>query len=237
VVVCRPWAIERAAMAIGGVISDLRNQLTYLRFHLGDGRAADGADVLPETSLREMQREHVHAGSICDAFGLSWQLNDVGGMHVVSHGGETNGQLSEIVLVPPERFGFTILTNAVDGAALKRVVTDRLLALLLDARADLPVPFDIPPERQREYAGRYPGELKDVELRIEGGALALYIQSHWPGRQSDAPAPPVRLGQTGEDRIITLEDPALVRRGEFIRGQRGVIRWLRWDGRLNARER
>ena len=234
--VARPWALERAAMAHGGVISDLRNQLTYLRFHLGDGRAPDGTVLLPEPALREMQRAQVPAGSICDAFGLSWQLNDVGGMRVLSHGGETNGQLSEIVLVPPRRFGFTILTNAGAGAALNRVVTAWLLERVLGARAHPPAAGEIAAARQREYVGRYPGVLKDVELRVEGGALALSVQSHTrPGRAPAAPSPPVRLGQTAEDCITTVEDPALVRRGEFIRDERGAVRWLRWDGRLHAR--
>lgn len=234
--VARPWALERAAMAHGGVISDLRNQLAYLRFHLGDGRAADGTRVLPEAALREMQREHVRAGSICDAFGLSWQLNTVGGMHVVSHGGETNGQLSEIVLVPPERFGFTVLTNGAGGGALARVLTAWLLDRVLGARVEPPVTHEIPAERQREYAGRYPGVLKDVALAIDGGELMLQLSPHTrPGRARAAPPPPVRLAQTADDRIITLEEPALVRRGELLRDEGGAIRWLRWDGRLHAR--
>lgn len=235
--VARPWALERAAMAHGGVISDLRNQLTYLRFQLGDGRAGDGTTVLPETALREMQREHVSAGSICDGFGLAWQLNDVGGTHVVSHGGETNGQLSEIVLVPPERFGFTVLTNGTAGGALARALTPWLLDRVLGARAEPRVVGEIPVERQREYEGRYPGVLKDVTLAVDGGELMLHVSPHTrPGRTPAASAPPVRLGQTDVDRIITLEEPALARRGEFIRDERGAIRWMRWDGRLHPRD-
>jgi hypothetical protein len=107
---------------------------------------------------------------------------------------------------------------------------------VLGARSDPPAAGEIAAARQREYAGRYPGVLKDVELRVEGGALALYVQSHTrPGRAPAAPSPPVRLGQTADDHVITVEEPALVRRGELIRDERGTVRWLRWDGRLHAR--
>ncbi|MDA1004643.1 MAG: serine hydrolase [Chloroflexi bacterium] len=234
--VARPWALERAAMAHGGVISDLRNQLAYLRFQLGDGRAADGTRVLPAAAMRDMQREHVRAGSICDAFGLSWQLNDVGDQRVISHGGETNAQLSEIVLVPPERFGFTVLTNGASGGALARVLTAWLLERVLDARAEPVAVREIAKERLREYAGQYPGVLKDVALRVADGTLMLHVAPHTrPGRVPGAAPPPVRLGQITDDQIATIEEPALVRRGEFIRDHSGTIRWLRWDGRLHAR--
>ena len=232
--VARPWALERAAMAHGGVISDLRNQLRYLRFSLGEQLSIAGASVLPMSAIQEMQRVHVQAGSICDAFGLSWQLKDVGGMRVVSHGGETNGQMSEIVLVPDERFGFTILTNASTGSALNRVIGAWLLARVLDANVQATPTLGIPPVQQREYNGYYPGVLQDVELRTEGDGLALFIHPNGrPGRARPVPPPPVRLGLLREDQIVTVEDPLLARRGEFIRDEQGAIRWLRWDGRLH----
>jgi CubicO group peptidase (beta-lactamase class C family) len=241
VVVARPWAIERAGMAHGGVISDLDDQLAYLRFQLGltAGRGLDGVEVLPPDLLREMQREHARAGSICDAFGLGWQLADVGGVRTVRHGGETNGQLSEFVMVPPEHFGFTILTNAVAGVSLNRTVTawllERVLAVITPDPAEGTVPCGA--ETLAGYVGRYTGVLKDVSLAIEDGALVLHVQPHpRAGRAPTPPPEPVRLGVTGVDAVVGLEEPALGRRGEFLRDADGAIEWFRWDGRLQRRE-
>ncbi len=234
--VARPWAVERAGMAHGGVISDLVDQLAYLRFHLGDGRGPGGEVVLPAARLAEMQREHVRAGSICDAFGLGWQLTDVGGMRTVRHGGETLGQLSEFVMVPPERFGLTVLTNAVDGAALNRAVTAWLLDCVLGVRDAPPATVDMPEAALRACAGRYTGLLKDVLLAVEDGALVLRVEpAPRPGRDPVPPPAPVRLAVLGEDAVIGVEEPALGRRGEFLRDAAGAIRWLRWDGRLQRR--
>lgn len=233
--VARPWALERAAAAHGGVISSLAGQLAYLRFHLGDGRGPTGERVLRAGSLAEMQREHVPAGSICDAFGLSWQLTDVGDVRTVRHGGETNGQLSEIVMVPPERFGCTVLTNATTGVSLNYDVVAWLLDRVLGARAATPATVPVAPERLGEYAARYDGVLKDVVVRAVEGALVLDVEPHTrPGRDPALPPPPVRLAFTGVDRVIALDEQSPPRRGEFLRDGAGAIRWLRWDGRLQG---
>jgi CubicO group peptidase (beta-lactamase class C family) len=238
VALARPWAVERAGMAHGGVISDLRDQIAYLRFQLGltGGRGVTGAEVLAPRLLDEMQRAQTPAGSICDAFGLGWQLTDVGVVRTVRHGGETNGQLSEFVMVPPERFGFTILTNAVDGASFNRSVTAWLLERALGVRAAPIVATAASEDTLRGYVGRYAGLLKDVVLTLEDGALVLRVEpAPRPGRDPIPPPAPVRLALTAPDRVAGIEEPALGRRGEFLRDVAGRIEWLRWDGRLQRR--
>jgi CubicO group peptidase (beta-lactamase class C family) len=235
-VLARPWALERAAMAHGGVISDVRDLTVYVRFHLGNGRAAGGAHIVPQALLEEMRRVQVRAGSICDAMGLSWQLDEVDGCLLASHGGETNGQVAYLTLVPERGFGFVVLTNADTGRALTRKIAAWLLRELVGVTAALPPTQDISQRHRLEYAGRYTGVLEDVELEIAGDALVCYVLPHTrPGREPPVPPPPVGVKATGVDMIITVADPEDVRRGEFIRGGHGDIRWLRWDGRLHAR--
>ncbi|HEX5466837.1 MAG TPA: serine hydrolase domain-containing protein [Candidatus Limnocylindrales bacterium] len=234
--VARPWALERAAAAHGGVVTDVRDDLAYLRFHLGDGRTATGDRLLPKALLEEMERPQVGARSTCLSMGLSWQLDEVDGVRTVSHGGETNGQLSEIVLVPARRFGFVVLTNADGGAALSRSLRRHLFRRLLGLSTDPPPTSRIAPSRQREFAGDYLGTMRDVVVRRERGTLQAVVRTHArPGRQPPDDAAPVELRELDEDRVVTGEEPELDRRGEFIRDEAGVIRWLHWDGRLLRR--
>ena len=51
------WPMPRTVHPTGGLISSARDQLSYARFQLGDGQAADGAPVLSPTALRAMRSD------------------------------------------------------------------------------------------------------------------------------------------------------------------------------------
>ncbi len=50
--VSRPWAIGRNGAPVGGVISTVKDLLTYARFHMGDGKSASGEKLLLVKNLR-----------------------------------------------------------------------------------------------------------------------------------------------------------------------------------------
>ena len=86
----------------GGISSNAAAQIAWARFHLGDGRAADGTRVLSEELLRRMQEPtfDMRGGALGDYVGISWLLRDVDGVRLVGHGGTTNGQRSAFVMIP-----------------------------------------------------------------------------------------------------------------------------------------
>ncbi len=49
--VARPWALARNANCVGGLISTVKDQLRYARFHLGDGLAESGERLLTPESM------------------------------------------------------------------------------------------------------------------------------------------------------------------------------------------
>jgi CubicO group peptidase (beta-lactamase class C family) len=49
------WPQPRSLAPTGGLISSVRDQLSWARFHLGDGTAPDGTRVLSRQSLEEMR--------------------------------------------------------------------------------------------------------------------------------------------------------------------------------------
>ncbi len=93
-----------------------------MRFHLGDGKAADGRQVLTPASLQAMRSNPGPAGTItmeldgvCVGF---WQRRTAEGVPVYQHGGSWGGQNSDFFFVPDRQFAMTVLTNSTSGGRL-----------------------------------------------------------------------------------------------------------------------
>jgi CubicO group peptidase (beta-lactamase class C family) len=238
--VARPWALARTAHAAGGLISSVRDLLRYARFHLGDGSLPDGTRMLTSETMELMRSPLAEAGSITEAVGLAWLLRTMDGTQIVMHGGATHGQQAVLMLVPTRQFAIVVLTNANRGSALHGEVTRWATRHFLGLSQESPAQLDLSPEQLAAYAGRYSARLSDLELRVEAGDLVLQVipKGGFPLKDSPPPPapPPVRLAVWAEDRVIALDDPMQEARGEFLRDPDGRLIWLRWSGRLHARQ-
>ncbi len=239
-VVSRPWALPRSAHPAGGVISSVKDQLRYARFHLGDGTTPDGERILTEASMRFMQSPLAPAGNLADAVGLAWLLEKVGSAQIVKHGGSTNGQRSAFQLVPERQFAITSLTNADRGAELNTEVVKWAYHHWLGISEPEPERLHLPEEKLAAYAGRYSAAMDDLELSLADGGLVMHVtqRSGLSGKdaQSPPPIPPVRLAFWQDDRVIALDPPLKESRGEFLRNPDGSIAWFRFSGRIHKRE-
>ena len=116
------WAIPRSLHATGGLICSVQDQLRYARFHLGDGKAADGTPVLSPRSLEAMRSDPGPGGTIVfeiDGVCISWwQRRTAEGVPVFQHGGSWGGQNSDFFLVPEHDFAMCVLTNSTSGPRL-----------------------------------------------------------------------------------------------------------------------
>jgi CubicO group peptidase (beta-lactamase class C family) len=65
--VVTPWAFPRATTPVGGVVSTVRDLLTYARFHLGDGTAPDGTRLLPPSTARSGSPGSCAIPRVCDS--------------------------------------------------------------------------------------------------------------------------------------------------------------------------
>jgi CubicO group peptidase (beta-lactamase class C family) len=237
--VARPVHLERGAAAHGGIISDAQDQIRWARFHLGDGTALDGTRVLSEQALRRMQERRVEAGSICDAVGYSWLIEDYedgagGSVQTLRHGGETHGQMSAFRIVPERDFAITVLTNASSGAQLHEEVVAWVLERCLGLR--WPDPPLVAMDELGSFEGRFGGTLKDVTLRVHDGVLHAEVTRHRrPLRPQPPPLPPIPLGFIDERTVIALDGPQRGMRGDLLHDIEGAHSWLRWDGRLMPR--
>src|SRR5207237_1950706 len=132
----------------GGLASSAADQLRWARFHLGDGRAQSGEEILPVRVLEQMKEQTVELRGISlgDAFGICWFLRDIDGVRIVGHGGSANGQFAELLIVPERNFAVVALSNAGPdgGLAFNRAVVRWALEHYLGVidRDPEPLPYD-----------------------------------------------------------------------------------------------
>jgi CubicO group peptidase (beta-lactamase class C family) len=235
--VAHNWALHRSSSAAGAIASDVRDQLRYARFHLGDGKAPSGERLLRAESMARMQSPQAEVAEDWGAIGISWILGSHAGARTVGHGGATNGQISAFQMLPEHDFALALLTNADSGTILNPQLTSFLLERSLGLTAPEPEALELPTAALDEYAGTYEREMFELEVRREGSTLAIHVEPRTPpaGWEPVVQLPPAPLGFVEPDRAIVLDGFQKGTRGTFIRDGAGAIEWLRWGHRLHRR--
>ena len=245
--VARPWAMPRGNAPAGGMSATARDQITWARFHLGDGRAADGTPVLSKENLLRMQQPTAEmAGSaLGDAVGISWLLSEKGGVGVVAHGGTTNGQHSDFTLVPERDFGVISMTNCgPNGPVLNHAIVRWALEHFLDVVEVEPEPIRLPDAELSPYTGRFETIAAIVDMTAHDGRLLAQVtikpEMAAALRESGEEVPeqaPISLailaGQP--DRYIVDEGDAKGMKGYFSRAEDGTVDGVHLGGRLATR--
>lgn len=236
--VSRPWAIGRAGAGVGGVVSTVRDLLTYARFHMGDGRSEDGRRLLKQKTLAAMRLPQADAGDR-GKIGITWFIRQAGGLAVFSHGGATHGQQAGFYFIPQAGFALAILTNSDDGG----VLTDNALKWALDIYFDValpqPRPIQTPAWRLKEFAGHYELPLSAFDLKTVKGQLVLHDIPRWgfptPDSPPGEPMPPIRFAFFDTDQVIGLDEPMKGACGDFFRDANGRLRYFRLGGRVHKK--
>ncbi|MBX3053846.1 MAG: beta-lactamase family protein [Caldilineaceae bacterium] len=237
--VARPWALARNANCVGGLISTVKDQLRYARFHLGGGESESGERLLSPASMALMQSELAEAGSGTKAVGVSWLLGEIGGLKTVAHGGATKGQMSAFLFVPARNFAITVLTNADRGRTLHGRVVKWALEKFVGLVADEPTRLTLSPQELAEYAGHYRAALSDLDVTATDTGLMLQVIPKGGFPKKDTPPgptpPPAPALFTAPDRLLITDGPSAGNRGEVLRAENGEIVWLRLGGRIHRK--
>jgi CubicO group peptidase (beta-lactamase class C family) len=237
--VARPWPLERSTHPAGGITSTVQDLLRYARFHLEDGRVEDGSPLLSPDSIAQMQSPQVTLWGD-EAWGLAWAVNQVDGKLEISHGGGTNGQISQLALVPEHGFALAVLTNADRGSEVTRAVRRWALKEYLGLEATDPQPIEASEEDLAQYVGRYRGYYSDLELGMLGGKLVGQVtyKRSFPSEHVPPPPvpPPMSLARCEPDRLLVIDGRFKDSLADVIRNPDGSLGWLRASGRLRARE-
>lgn len=227
------WWLRRSTGPAGGLVSDVTDQLRWAEFHLGDGRAPDGKRLLKKGTMKLMQSPQVPAGNAWDAVGISWLLEEVDGVRIVSHGGTTVGQLSAFSMVPSKGIAVTSMTNSTSGRAVNRNVVAWVLEHYAGIKRSLPEAKRVSRDELSPYTGRYIDAFKNTAIDVEpsGQRLVTKINS----LVDDDSLPPFKLAIIDDDRAVQLDGDLKGMRVEFLRDGRNRVAWMRFGGRLYRR--
>ncbi len=232
--VARPWHMARNLNGGGGINSTALDQVTYARFHINQGLAPNGQQLISRETAARMQSTQAEAGSMCDSYGLGWMLSDHAGHRLVMHGGATNGFLSSFETYPDDGFGVAVLTNSDTGREARNTIAwkarEHFIGLADPVYTETPVSESI----LSAYIGEYRAMLATSHVTVIDGVL--HLQALQPVRTNrmhqSLPDPPVPLAVYAPDRTVVLHGSHRGERCEFIRDADGRIAWLRWDGRV-----
>jgi CubicO group peptidase (beta-lactamase class C family) len=246
IAVTRPWDTGRYGVPMGGLSSNLADQLTWARFHLGDGTSPDGMRVLTEELVRRMQVPTVSdpGNALGDAVGISWLLRDVGGMRVVAHGGDTSGQHSIFEMVPERRFAITSLTNCgPNGSEFNEEIIRWAFRAYLGVDVKDPEPLRLDDETLSVYAGRYETIAAVFGVTVADGSLLVEYEirpevlAQLGEEARDDPPDPLGILPGDGDRYVVTDGPTKGERGYFSRGDDGSIDGMHVGGRYATRVR
>ena len=236
--VSRPWAIGRAGAPVGGVISTVKDLLTYARFHMGDGKSATGEKVLSVKSLRQM-RKPLYATTGSDHIGLTWFIQNTGGLEIITHGGATHGQIAGLYFIPEKGFALAVLTNEEEGRLVTRAALKKALEVYFKINTPSPTHLEMTEEALHEYEGNYELPMSAFELKLEKGHLVFHDKPRGGFPTPDSPplpaSPPMRMAFYDKDKIIMLDEPMKDSLGEFLRNSDGVLKYFRLSSRVHKK--
>ena len=230
------WPMDMGGLPAGGMLSSVRDQLRYARFHLHGGAALSTATILA------MRQQRIAVRSGITGVGVSWLLNRYGPTTLVEHGGNvSNLHLSSFTLVPEAEIAVTTLANSVGGKELGAKV---LAHVLSSAGHEGPAPKAaraLPASLREDYVGRY--DAGQWWLTVEAdddGRLSVSQKLHDfdPPLPDEVRAtfegPPVEVALVDDDVVAPADDLGRPS-GDFLRDSAGRVQFLRYGLRVCRR--
>ena len=135
-----PWHnIDNIAPA-GSINSSVADMIKWVRFQLAQGKVGGkslvSASALAETHSAQMvipisaDSRQTNPYTHLSAYGMGWFLQDYRGRELDQHGGNIDGMSAMVALMPEEKIGMVILTNA-NGSPVPSIAMYRVFDALL----------------------------------------------------------------------------------------------------------
>lgn len=226
--VARPWRHWRANNPGGGIAASVRDLLKWARFHLGDN------------GLEEMRRPtaSLRGSNLGDAIGVGWFLREIDGVQVIGHGGSSNGQFAELLIVPSRNFAVVSVANqGPDGIPFNQAVVRKALEEWIGVLDRDPEPLPYNPVAAQEVAGHYDNDAMVMTIDDTGDGLVLEVLLRPEIRESaevELPADhaPFPMGLLPRDEYVITDGAFVGQRGFFTRDSGGVIIGVDLAGRM-----
>ncbi|MES2263905.1 MAG: serine hydrolase [Pseudomonadota bacterium] len=233
-VVVKPMPVPNADGAVG-IDTNAEDIARWMNMLLGGGKSAAGAVLLGEAQLREMwsAQTPIRIGPTrpsmastrpeFSAYGLGFNLRDYQGRKLATHGGALQGFYSRVTLVPSERLGIAIFTNAENRGSM-----EALQWRILDHYLNVPA---------RDWIGIISADeaaMHKEELAKVGKATAARTAKSQPslplaaydGQYQDAWYGAVTIAQEGKQHVMRFtRTPDLVGELEHFQHDTFIVRW------------
>jgi CubicO group peptidase (beta-lactamase class C family) len=125
-----PHDWSETANAAGGIVSNVKDMLTWASFLMNDAVTADGKRLLSTKQFHELWQLQTPLkvgkgdwyNSNFRGYGLGWFLTDVkGGYKQVYHTGGLLGTVTQFTMIPDLDLGIIVLTNQMNGNAFNTI--------------------------------------------------------------------------------------------------------------------
>lgn len=232
--VVKPMPVQNAVGAVG-IQTNAEDIAKWMQVLLNEGKLENGQQLFSAKQAREMWTQQTPM-KISEpkpplaatkpnfaAYGLGFQLRDYRGRKIAMHGGALQGFYSRILMVPEEKLGVAIFTNAENGAAMTALQW-RILDHYMGAA---------PTDWIKAYA-EMEAALHKEELARQGKLTAARVAASKPslplasynGDYSDAWYGTATIRQEGGRQLLSFSrTPDLVGTLEHFQHDTFVVRW------------
>ncbi|MBF9142315.1 serine hydrolase [Hymenobacter properus] len=222
-----------AMFSAGGIYSSVADLSQWALMLLG-GPGAPAPLLKPATqwelwspqTLKHLSPGPTFYNTHFAAYGLGWDLTDVGGFKQVSHTGGTVGMVTKVTLVPDLHLGIIVLTNQEEGLAFQAITTsimDHYLGVTGQDRVQTMLGYKQASAAESDKATA--AAWKQVAL-AQRAAPKKADYSAYIGRYHDAWLGDVNVYQQGPQLWLrAVRAPRLVGQVLPYRGSTCVVRW------------
>lgn len=181
-----PWHNIDNIGPAGSINSNVSDMIKWVRFQLAggsvNGKSLVSASALGETHTAQMvipvgaDAKQVNPFTHLESYGMGWFLQDYRGRELDQHGGNIDGMSAMVAIMPEEKLGMVILTNA-NGSPVPSIAMYRVIdALLNEPPRDWNGEFLKRVEKQRAQAKE--AEQKRLAQRTLGTKPSLPLESY-----------------------------------------------------------
>jgi D-alanyl-D-alanine carboxypeptidase len=168
-----PFVDMGAESPAANLASSVEDLAKFVSLQFRD-RPVGGPQVLQGSTLREMQRVQWLRPDWQSGWGLGFSIRRVGDQVRIGHPGNLPGYLTRLEIVPAQKLGVIVLTNANDGDPLRYVDQAFTLVGPTVARAVAAPPTpSVPDPAWQQYVGRYAWKFSERQIAILNGELTM----------------------------------------------------------------
>ncbi|UOE41732.1 serine hydrolase [Chryseobacterium suipulveris] len=124
-----PHDWNETANAAGGIISNIKDMMTWADFLMNGFTTKDGKKLVSDKQIQQLWNLQIPTpvalknpyDSNFGGYGLGWFVSDIKGHKQVYHTGGLIGTVTQLILVPDMKLGIVVLTNQQSGVAFNTI--------------------------------------------------------------------------------------------------------------------